>query len=113
MTPPLTPQPNRPMDSPTAAKTTSTQLSGVLYITLTGMVDTMVPNSGPWSFLGKYLSYIIKLAPILLWALLAGLAVPHPESPNASTYDWLPDIVYITLSGVIDTIIPAAGCGPG
>ncbi|KAJ9052869.1 hypothetical protein DSO57_1029858 [Entomophthora muscae] len=37
MTPPLTPQPNCPMETPTAAKTTSTQLFCVLYITLTGM----------------------------------------------------------------------------
>ncbi|KAJ9054275.1 hypothetical protein DSO57_1016407 [Entomophthora muscae] len=37
MTLPLTLQPNRPMEPPTAAETTSTQLFGVLYITLTGM----------------------------------------------------------------------------
>ncbi|KAJ9072005.1 hypothetical protein DSO57_1031688 [Entomophthora muscae] len=53
MTPPLTPQPDCPMETPTAAKTTSTQMFGVLYITLTGMVDIMVPNSGSWSFLGQ------------------------------------------------------------
>ncbi|KAJ9059130.1 hypothetical protein DSO57_1005633 [Entomophthora muscae] len=68
MTPPLTPQPNCPMDPLTSAKTTSTQLFGVLYITLTGM-----------------------LAPILWWAFPIGLAVPCPESPNAPTYAWLPD----------------------
>ncbi|KAJ9090032.1 hypothetical protein DSO57_1006732 [Entomophthora muscae] len=51
----------------------------------------MVPNSGPWSLLGRSVSYIIKLAPILWWALPAGLATPHSEPPNASTYDWLPD----------------------
>ncbi|KAJ9084906.1 hypothetical protein DSO57_1019238 [Entomophthora muscae] len=51
MTSPLTPQPSCPMDPPTATKTTFTQLFGVLYITLTVMVDTMVPNSGPWSLL--------------------------------------------------------------
>ncbi|KAJ9070982.1 hypothetical protein DSO57_1001756 [Entomophthora muscae] len=53
MTPPLTLQPDRPMETPTASKTTSTQLFGVLYITLMGMIDTMVPNSGPWSLLGQ------------------------------------------------------------
>ncbi|KAJ9066733.1 hypothetical protein DSO57_1006660 [Entomophthora muscae] len=53
MTLPLTPQLDRPIKSFTAAKTMSTQLFGVLYITLTGMVDSMVPNSGPWSFLGQ------------------------------------------------------------
>ncbi|KAJ9069833.1 hypothetical protein DSO57_1014714 [Entomophthora muscae] len=91
MTLPLTPQPNHPMEPPTAAKTMSTQLFGVLYITLTGMVDTMVPNSGPWSLLGQSVSYMIKLAPILWWALPTGLAVPRPESPSASAYAWLSD----------------------
>ncbi|KAJ9087085.1 hypothetical protein DSO57_1036783 [Entomophthora muscae] len=55
------------------------------------MVDTMVPNSGPWSLLGQSVSYIIKLAPILWWALPTGPAVPRPESPNASAYSWLPE----------------------
>ncbi|KAJ9063701.1 hypothetical protein DSO57_1038183 [Entomophthora muscae] len=41
---------------------------------LTGMVDSMIPNSGPWSLLGQPLSYIIKLTPILWWALPSGLA---------------------------------------
>ncbi|KAJ9079631.1 hypothetical protein DSO57_1033362 [Entomophthora muscae] len=91
MTLPLTPQLDRPMKTPAAAKTTSTQLFGVLYITLTGMVDTMVPNSGPWSLLGRSVSYIIKLAPILWWALSSGPAIFHLESTNASTYAWLPD----------------------
>ncbi|KAJ9079553.1 hypothetical protein DSO57_1034348 [Entomophthora muscae] len=91
MTLPLTPQPYHPMEIPTAAKTTSTQLFGVIYITLTRMVDTMVPNSGPWSLLGQSVSYIIKLAPILWWALPSGPAVFCPESTNASTYAWLPD----------------------
>ncbi|KAJ9083612.1 hypothetical protein DSO57_1032963 [Entomophthora muscae] len=91
MTPPLTPQPDCPLEPTAAAETTFTQLFGVLFITLTGLVDSMVPNSGPWSLLGQSVSYIIKLAPILWWALPAGLAVPHPEPPKASTYSWLPD----------------------
>ncbi|KAJ9078900.1 hypothetical protein DSO57_1002136 [Entomophthora muscae] len=91
MTPPLTPQPDRPMETPTAAETTSTQLFGALYIIFTGMVDSMIPISGPWSLLGKSMSYIIKLAPILWWALPTGLAQPHPKPPNASTYAWFPD----------------------
>ncbi|KAJ9049155.1 hypothetical protein DSO57_1027606 [Entomophthora muscae] len=83
MTLPLTPRPDRPLEPPATANTTSTQLFGVLYITLTGLVDSMVPNSGPWSLLGQSVSYIIKLAPIIWWALHAGLAVPHPKQPNA------------------------------
>ncbi|KAJ9078655.1 hypothetical protein DSO57_1004612 [Entomophthora muscae] len=91
MTPPVAPRPDRPLEPTAAAETTSTQLFGVLYITLTGLVDSMVPNSGPWSLLRQYISYIIKLAPILWWALLASSAAPHPKLPNASTYDWIPD----------------------
>ncbi|KAJ9053885.1 hypothetical protein DSO57_1020055 [Entomophthora muscae] len=91
MTLPLTPRPDRPLEPPAAAKTTSTQMFGVLYITLTGLADSMIPNSGPWSLLRQSASYIIKLAPILWWALPAGLAAPHPEPPNASAYDWLPE----------------------
>ncbi|KAJ9055798.1 hypothetical protein DSO57_1039476 [Entomophthora muscae] len=91
MTPPLTPQPDCPLEPTAAAKTTSTQLFGVLYITLTGLVDSVVPNSRPWSLPRQSVSYIIKLAPILWWALPAGLAAPHPKLPNASTYNWLPE----------------------
>ncbi|KAJ9048721.1 hypothetical protein DSO57_1031988 [Entomophthora muscae] len=87
----LTPRPDQPLEPPAAAKTTSTQLFGVLYITLTGLMDSMVPNSGPWSFLGQSASYIIKLAHVLWWALPASLAAPHPKLPNASAYGWLPD----------------------
>ncbi|KAJ9054067.1 hypothetical protein DSO57_1018483 [Entomophthora muscae] len=74
-----------------AAKTPSTQLFGVLYITLAGLVDFVVPNSRPCSILGQSVSYIIKLAPILWWALPAGSTAPHPKPPNASTFDQLPD----------------------
>ncbi|KAJ9071355.1 hypothetical protein DSO57_1037764 [Entomophthora muscae] len=91
MTLPLTSRPDRPMETPTAAETTSTQLFGVLYITLAGLVDSMVPTSGPGSLLGRSMSYIIKLAPILWWALPAGSAQPHPEFPDASIYAWFPD----------------------
>ncbi|KAJ9054883.1 hypothetical protein DSO57_1009813 [Entomophthora muscae] len=91
MTPPLTPQPDCPTETPTAAETMYTQLFGVLYITLTGMVDSMVPTSGPWSLLGQSMSYIINLALILWWALPAGLVQPHPKLPNASIYTWLPE----------------------
>ncbi|KAJ9049257.1 hypothetical protein DSO57_1026582 [Entomophthora muscae] len=69
MTPPLTPRSNCPMETPTATEIMPTQLFGVRYITLTGTIDSMAPNSGPWSLLGKSISYILKLAPILWWAL--------------------------------------------
>ncbi|KAJ9090548.1 hypothetical protein DSO57_1001516 [Entomophthora muscae] len=91
MTPPVTPRPDCPLKPTAAAEITSTQLFGVFYITLTGLVDSMVPNSRPWSLLRQSISYIIKLAPILWWALPTSLAATHPEPPNASTYDWIPE----------------------
>ncbi|KAJ9083599.1 hypothetical protein DSO57_1033074 [Entomophthora muscae] len=68
------------METPTTAETMTTQLFGVIYITLMGMVDTM-------------------LAPILWWALPSGLAVFCPKPTNASTYAWLPDTTHhLTLT---------------
>ncbi|KAJ9058868.1 hypothetical protein DSO57_1007806 [Entomophthora muscae] len=81
------------MEPTATAETTCTQLFGVLYITLTGLVDSMVTNSGPWSLLRQSVSYIIKLAPILWWALPTSLAATHPKLSNASTYAWLPENV--------------------
>ncbi|KAJ9053084.1 hypothetical protein DSO57_1027692 [Entomophthora muscae] len=92
MTLSLTLQPDRLMETPATAKTTSTKLFRVLYITLTGMVDAIVPKSRPWSFLGQSVSYIIKLEPILWWALPSGPTLFCPKSTNASTYALLPDI---------------------
>ncbi|KAJ9070074.1 hypothetical protein DSO57_1012130 [Entomophthora muscae] len=60
---PLTLQPNCLMEPLTAAKITSTQLIGVLYITLKGMIETMVPKSGPWSLLGQSLAPIVRANP--------------------------------------------------
>ncbi|KAJ9060942.1 hypothetical protein DSO57_1025574 [Entomophthora muscae] len=91
MTPPLTLQPNCPMETPTTVETMSTQLFGVLYITLTAMIDTMVPNSGPWSLLGQSVFYIIKLSPILWWTLPSGLTVFQPKPTNTSTHAWIHD----------------------
>ncbi|KAJ9060180.1 hypothetical protein DSO57_1033622 [Entomophthora muscae] len=43
MTPPLTLQPNCPQESVAANKSASTQIFGVMYITLTRLIDSMVP----------------------------------------------------------------------
>ncbi|KAJ9082983.1 hypothetical protein DSO57_1039256, partial [Entomophthora muscae] len=82
MTPPLIPRPDRPMEPTATAETTSTQLFGVLYTTLTGLVDSMVPNSGPWSLLRQSHPFYDGLYRQL------GCT---PSRPNASNYAWLPD----------------------
>ncbi|KAJ9079369.1 hypothetical protein DSO57_1036085 [Entomophthora muscae] len=91
MTPPHTLRPNRPQDSVATDESTSTQIFGVMYITLTGLIDSMVPTSGPWAILGKLLSYIVKLAPILWWALPAGPAGRLPTSSQETPAGWIPE----------------------
>ncbi|KAJ9054473.1 hypothetical protein DSO57_1014153 [Entomophthora muscae] len=72
MTPPLTLQPNHPQESVAANEFTSTQIFGVMYITLTGLIDSM-------------------LAAILLWALPAGPAGHLPASSQEPHTGWIPD----------------------
>ncbi|KAJ9082717.1 hypothetical protein DSO57_1001791 [Entomophthora muscae] len=47
MIPTLTLQFNFPQEVVITADATFTQMFGVLYISLTGLMDSMVPNSGP------------------------------------------------------------------
>ncbi|KAJ9049543.1 hypothetical protein DSO57_1023346 [Entomophthora muscae] len=91
MTPPLTLQPNHPQKSVATNESTSTQIFGVMYITLTGLIDSMVPVCRPWAVLGKLLSYIVKLAPILWWALPTGPAGCPPASSQEPPTGWIPD----------------------
>ncbi|KAJ9067041.1 hypothetical protein DSO57_1003743 [Entomophthora muscae] len=91
MTSPVTPQPNRPQESVAATESTSTQLFSVLYIMLTGLVDSMVPANSPWALLRKSFSYIVKLAPILWWALpFRPAGCPSTSSPEPAA-GWIPD----------------------
>ncbi|KAJ9090633.1 hypothetical protein DSO57_1000483 [Entomophthora muscae] len=77
------PQPSCPQEHKTAADVISTQLFGVLYFTLTGLVDSMVPANSPWALLGQLFSYIVKLAPILYWALpLMTVGRPPTDQPK-------------------------------
>ncbi|KAJ9052912.1 hypothetical protein DSO57_1029371 [Entomophthora muscae] len=91
MTPPLTLRPNRLQEPVTANESTFTQIFGVMYITLTSLIDSMVPSSRPWALLDKSLSYIVKLAPILWWALPAGPAGRLPASSQELPTSWIPD----------------------
>ncbi|KAJ9070058.1 hypothetical protein DSO57_1012307 [Entomophthora muscae] len=90
MTLPLTPQPNCLQESVTTSKSTSTQLFGVMYITLTGLVNSMVPSNGPWVILGKFLYYIVKLAPIIWWAKTPACRLPAASSQELPT-GWIPE----------------------
>ncbi|KAJ9053827.1 hypothetical protein DSO57_1020422 [Entomophthora muscae] len=98
MTLPHTPRPNCLQESAATDESTSTQVFGVMYITLTGLIDSMVPTSRPWAVLGKLLSYIVKLAPILWWALPAGPAGRLPASSQEPSTGWIPDTMHQVVS---------------
>ncbi|KAJ9078952.1 hypothetical protein DSO57_1001167 [Entomophthora muscae] len=68
MEPPFTPKP-MPAFAAELPLDHTNKLFGTVYITLTGVIDTIVPDTGPWLWVGKSMSYLIKLAPILWWAL--------------------------------------------
>ncbi|KAJ9085510.1 hypothetical protein DSO57_1013164 [Entomophthora muscae] len=94
MTPSLTLQPNCLQESVAANESTSTQIFGVMYITLNGLIDSMVPARRPWALLGKFLSFIVKLAQILWWALPAG---HPPASSQEPPTGWIPDKKLLSL----------------
>ncbi|KAJ9051722.1 hypothetical protein DSO57_1001988 [Entomophthora muscae] len=105
MTPPHTPRSNLLQESVATDESTSTQVFGVMYITITGLIDSMVPMSGPWAVLGKLLSYIVKLAPILWWALPAGPTGRPPASSQEPPKGWIPEKEEGIGSGVMGSSI--------
>ncbi|KAJ9058524.1 hypothetical protein DSO57_1011464 [Entomophthora muscae] len=62
--PPVTPKPMSASATKLPLDHTN-KLFGILYIALTGVIDTIVPAAVLWLWVGKSMSYLIKLAPIL------------------------------------------------
>ncbi|KAJ9089422.1 hypothetical protein DSO57_1013173 [Entomophthora muscae] len=47
---------------------------------LSGLIDYVFPAAGPWAVAGKALSYLLKLEPIIWWAMpVPASAPPSPE----------------------------------
>ncbi|KAJ9055678.1 hypothetical protein DSO57_1001120 [Entomophthora muscae] len=68
------------------------KLFGIVYITLTGVIDTIVPAASLWLWVGKSMSYLIKLAPILWWALPTQSATcQFPNAIKPANQGWFPD----------------------
>ncbi|KAJ9063206.1 hypothetical protein DSO57_1002504 [Entomophthora muscae] len=109
MTLPLTPRPNYPQESVATNESTFTQIFGVMYITLTGLINFMVPVSGPWAVLGKLLSYIVKLVSILWWALPAGPVGCLPASSQEPLTGWIPDIIIRAFGDIVICIAHRQG----
>ncbi|KAJ9078055.1 hypothetical protein DSO57_1010870 [Entomophthora muscae] len=88
---PVTPKP-MPAFSPDLPTDHTSKLFGIVYIILTGVVDTIIPAAGPWSWVGKSASYLLKLAPLLWWALpTKTLAQVTPRNSGPAAQDWVPD----------------------
>ncbi|KAJ9049026.1 hypothetical protein DSO57_1028802 [Entomophthora muscae] len=91
MEPPVTPKP-MPASAPDLPTNHTGKLFGIVYITLTGVVDTIVLASNLWSWVGKSASYLLKLAPLLWWTLPAkNPAQVTPEKNGPAAQDWISD----------------------
>ncbi|KAJ9055373.1 hypothetical protein DSO57_1004577 [Entomophthora muscae] len=70
----------------------SSQFLRVLYLALTGLIDSVLPEAGPWAVAGKALSYLVKLVPIIWWAMPVPALTP-PSPKGALWYSWYPDMM--------------------
>ncbi|KAJ9075294.1 hypothetical protein DSO57_1037500 [Entomophthora muscae] len=91
MEPPVTPKP-MPASSPDLPINHTGKLFGIVYITLTGVIDTIIPAAGPWSWVRKSVSYLFKLALLLWWVLPAkNPAWVTPGNNRLAAQVWIPD----------------------
>ncbi|KAJ9085499.1 hypothetical protein DSO57_1013328 [Entomophthora muscae] len=90
MEPPLTPKPTISTPLTSDATGQSIQFPGVLYLALTGLINSALPAAKPWAMAGKALSYLVKLGPIIWWAISAPALTP-PSPAGAPWYSWYLD----------------------
>ncbi|KAJ9089976.1 hypothetical protein DSO57_1007541 [Entomophthora muscae] len=90
MEPPPTPKPTISTPPTSDATGQSSQFLGVLYLALTGLIDSALPAVGPWAVAGKALSYLVKLGPIIWWAMpIPALTPPSPAGAPRQTIELL------------------------
>ncbi|KAJ9067510.1 hypothetical protein DSO57_1038420 [Entomophthora muscae] len=90
MEPPVTPKP-MPASSPDLPTDHTGKLFGIVYITLTGVIDSIILAAGPWSWVRKSISYLFKLAPLLWWSLPAkNSSRVTPGNDGLAAQDWIP-----------------------
>ncbi|KAJ9049008.1 hypothetical protein DSO57_1028949 [Entomophthora muscae] len=89
MEPPVTPKP-MPASSPNLPINHTDNLFGIVYITLTGVIDMIIPATGLWFWMRKSFSYLVKLAPLLWWALpTKNMACMIPENKRPVAQAWI------------------------
>ncbi|KAJ9075775.1 hypothetical protein DSO57_1032510 [Entomophthora muscae] len=87
----MTPRP-MPASSPDLLTDHTGKLFGIVYITLTGVIDTIIPAASLWSWVRKSVSYLFKLTPLLWWALPAkNPAQVTPGNNGPAAQDWIPE----------------------
>ncbi|KAJ9057461.1 hypothetical protein DSO57_1022409 [Entomophthora muscae] len=96
MEPPLTPKPTISTLPTSDATGQSSQFLGVLYLALIGLIDSVLPVAGPWAVAGKALFYLVKLGPIIWWAMPVPALTP-PSPTGAPRYSWYPDMQTLIL----------------
>ncbi|KAJ9075540.1 hypothetical protein DSO57_1035185 [Entomophthora muscae] len=88
---PVTPKP-MPASSPNLPTDYTDKLFGIVYIILTGVIDTIILDASPWSWVRKSFSYLFKIAPLLWWALPAkNPAHIIPENDGLAAQAWILD----------------------
>ncbi|KAJ9051130.1 hypothetical protein DSO57_1007554 [Entomophthora muscae] len=91
MEPSLTPKP-MPASAAKLPLDHTNKLFGIVYITLTGVIDTIVPAASLWLWVGNLMSYFIKLASILWWSLSTQSATRQfPNTSKPADQGWFPD----------------------
>ncbi|KAJ9069440.1 hypothetical protein DSO57_1018519 [Entomophthora muscae] len=110
MEPPVTPKPMPASDTELPLDHTN-KLFGIVYITLTGVIDTIVPAASLWSWVGKSMSYLIKLAPILWWALLTqSTTCQFSNTSKLANQGWFPDNLGCINQGCYQPFKYRTGC---
>ncbi|KAJ9083105.1 hypothetical protein DSO57_1038014 [Entomophthora muscae] len=103
---PVAPKP-MPASLPDLPTDHTGKLFGIVYIILTGVIDTIIPAAGPWSWVGKSASYLFKLAPLLWWALPAKTpAQVTPKNGRPASQDWIPERQSMTFESYKPRSLP-------
>ncbi|KAJ9066354.1 hypothetical protein DSO57_1010308 [Entomophthora muscae] len=90
MKPPPTPKLTVSSPHTSDASGQSSQFLGGLYMTLSGLIESDLPATGPWAMAGKALFYLVKLGSIIWWTMLVPASDP-PFSEGASKSSWYPE----------------------
>ncbi|KAJ9049556.1 hypothetical protein DSO57_1023242 [Entomophthora muscae] len=88
--PPLTPKSTISTPPTSDATGQNSHLLGVLYLAFTGLIDSTLSVAWPWAVAEKALSYLVKLGPVLWWAMPVPALNPHSPT-GAQQYSWYPD----------------------